>query len=276
MSEICSLKAWLETAIGRHVRALEQRQINHLVSNVFGYHAVQVNLPDWNLLRTSRIMHKWYTQPQVNPSMVKTNLLVAQPEALPFETQSIDLILLPHVLENAYDPHQVLREVERVLVPEGQVIITGFNPFSLWGLRERLLGFAPRLPAPISHWVSPYRVGDWLELLSFDMEDSFLGGYIPYCEQRRWIRRWQFMEYMGRRWWPIGGAVYVVRAVKRVSGMRMVGLDWSKAKPNRRARTVAANQNYPRSYPSNYPPQADNDGTAARVAKQKSRLPQER
>jgi len=244
VTELCSLTAWLETAIGRHVRALEQRQIKSLVSNVFGYHAVQVSLPDWDLLRTSRIMHKWYTQQQVNPSRHSADLLATQPEALPFETQSIDLILLPHVLENAYDPHQVLREVERVLVPEGRVIITGFNPLSLWGLRERMVGIAPRLPAPVAHWVSPHRVSDWLELLSFDMEESFLGGYIPYCEERRWIRRWQFLEYMGRRWWPIGGAVYVIRAVKRVSGMRMVGLDWSHTKQRQRGRSVATNKSH--------------------------------
>jgi len=244
VTELSSLNTWLETAIGRHVRALEQRQINRLVSNVFGYHAVQVSLPEWDLLRTSRIMHKWYTQQPVNPSQPRDDLLAAQPEALPFETQSIDLILLPHVLENAYDPHQVLREVERVLVPEGRVIITGFNPLSLWGLRERMVGLAPRLPAPAAHWVSPYRISDWLELLSFDMEESFLGGYIPYCETPRWIRRWQFMERMGRRWWPIGGAVYVIRAVKRVSGMRMVGLDWSQMKHRHQGRPVATNQSH--------------------------------
>lgn len=242
MSENCRFTTWFQTAIGRHIRAFEQRKINRLVANIFGYHAVQMSLPDWDLLRTNRIMHKWYTQQSINPSMVKTNLIAAQPEALPFETQSIDLILLPHVLENAYDPHQVLREVERVLVPEGQVVVTGFNPLSLWGVRERLPGIEPKLPAPVSHWVSPHRVADWLELLSFDMEDSFLGGYIPYCEQLSWIRRWQFMELIGRRWWPIGGAVYVVRAVKRVSGIRMVGLEWSKVKRRHRARSVATNK----------------------------------
>src|SRR5690625_7466005 len=112
-------------------------------------------------------MHKWYTQQPVNPSQPRDDLLAAQPEALPFETQSIDLILLPHVLENAYDSHQVLREIERVLVPEGLVIITGFNPLSLWGLRYRLVSCAPPLPAPASNWVSPYRLSFWLGSLSF-------------------------------------------------------------------------------------------------------------
>src|SRR5690625_7620783 len=76
------------------------------------------------------------------------------------------------------------------------------------------------------------------------MEESFLGGYIPYCETPRWIRRWQFMERLGRRWWPIGGAVYVIRAVKRVSGMRMLGLDWSQMQHRHQGRPVATNQSH--------------------------------
>src|SRR5690625_4487576 len=231
-----SLNTWLETAIGRHVRALAQRQINRLVSNVFGYHAVQVSLPEWDLLRTSRIMHKWYTQQPVNPSQPRDDLLAAQPEALPFETQSIDVILLLHVFENAYDSHPVLSVLDSVFV------LAGYLPLWVWGHHYHMVGQSPCRPAPAAHWVSPYRIIDWLELLSFDMEESFLGGYIPYCETPRWIRRWQFMERMGRRWWPIGGAVYVIRAVKRVSGMRMVGLDWSQMKHRHQGRPVATNQ----------------------------------
>ena len=68
-------------------------------------------------------------------------------EELPFATHSIDLVVMPHILEFAEDPHQVLREVERVLVPEGHVVITGFNPASLWGLRQYRLA-AGRFAVP--------------------------------------------------------------------------------------------------------------------------------
>ena len=56
------------------------------------------------------------------------------PEQLPFDSRSVDIMLLPHTLEFSDDPHQVLREVSRVLTPEGHAVILGFNPFSLWGL----------------------------------------------------------------------------------------------------------------------------------------------
>src|SRR5690625_7142418 len=97
-------------------------------------------------------MHKWYTQQPVNPSQPRDDLLAAQPEALPFETQSIDLILLPHVLENAYDPHQVLREVERVLVTEGRVIITGFITLSLWGMWVLIVGIVRLIGRAACWW----------------------------------------------------------------------------------------------------------------------------
>jgi SAM-dependent methyltransferase len=65
------------------------------------------------------------------------NALHCDFDALPFPNQSLDLVLLPHTLELARDPHDTLREVERVLVPEGRVVIVGFNPASLWGLRQQ-------------------------------------------------------------------------------------------------------------------------------------------
>ena len=57
---------------------------------------------------------------------------------LPFEAQSVDLIVMPHTLEFTSDPHRLLREAERVLMPEGQLIILGFNSLSLWGARQSL------------------------------------------------------------------------------------------------------------------------------------------
>ena len=101
-------------------------------------------------------------------------------EELPFATHSIDLVVMPHILEFADDPHQVLREVERVLVPEGHVVITGFNPASLWGLRQfcSRLGASPFLPRE-GRFIALPRVKDWLKLLSFDFARGRFGCYAP-------------------------------------------------------------------------------------------------
>jgi hypothetical protein len=123
----------------------------------------------------------------------------------------------------------VLREVERVLIPEGQLIISGFNPASLWGMRQaagHLTGgaFLPR----DGEFISPSRLKDWLKLLNMEVGRGQFGCYAPPFATQKWLHRFGFMEPAGTRWWPYFGAVYVVRAIKRVQGMRLVGPIWNK------------------------------------------------
>jgi len=167
---------------------------------------------------------------------------VAHFEELPFDSQSIDLIVLPHVLEFAQDPHQVLREVERVLRPEGRLTLSGFNPVSLWGARQILLrGVArPFLPRQ-GHFIGAPRMRDWLKLLSFEIDGARYGCYRPPCRTPLWLERTRFLESAGDRWWPICGAVYTLSAVKRVRGMRLIGPAW-KRQAARGAVAVAAPQ----------------------------------
>lgn len=222
--EITTLKQWLDTEPGRYTRHWEQHQIKRLVSNVFGYHAIQIGMPHWDLLCNNRISHKWYTDIDPEATVSKTNLLGCTAEQLPFANESIDLIVLPHVLERSSDPHQVLREVQRVLVAEGQVVICGFNPWSLWGLRNKVPGLEEIWPNDLAQQLAPWRVADWLELLSFEIKAEPQGGYVPFCWQSKWLRGWRFMDKWGSRWWPMFGAFYVLKATKRVNGLTLVGL----------------------------------------------------
>lgn len=231
---------WLESPLGQYVRAWEQRHVDAMVSNAFGYHAIQIGLPHWDLLRANRIPYKAWAHSISAPYGTRAGRLVCAPEQLPFETRSIDLIVMPHTLEWCDEPHQVLREVERVLMPEGRVVITGFNPYSLWGLRESLPGLDLRLPVPVPSQVSPARLKDWFRLLSFELDRGRFGCYVPLCDSRLWLRRWRFMEKAGDRWWPAGGAIYVIAAVKRVSGMRLVGPAWRKGRRRRVRRGAVA------------------------------------
>ena len=154
-------------------------------------------------------------------------------DALPFAAASIDLVILPHALELARDPHLALREVERVLVPEGRAIIVGFNPASLWGTRQRLGRLRQRLSRNAAgelflphtgEFVGYRRLRDWLRLLSFEVEAGRFGCYIPPVTSARWLARFAWMERAGEHWWPVFGALYYIVAVKRVRGMRLVGL----------------------------------------------------
>lgn len=236
------LAQWLATPVGQYVQSWEQKKIDGMVANVFGYHAMQVGQPQWDLLQANRIpnkdrTHSYWDEARHGDLDVA---LYAEPENLPLETQSIDLLILPHVLECSNSPHQVLREAERVLVPEGRVVISGFNPWSLWGAHARLPGLDPVVPVPAHMQVSLGRLKDWFKLLTFEADRGHFGCYAPPCVSAKWLGRWAFMESAGDRWWPVCGAVYVVSAVKRVAGVRLIEPAWKDKKQRvRRAAVVA-------------------------------------
>ncbi len=228
-TSIVRLSEFLRSPAGRYVLDWERRQFDAVVADIFGYHALQLGLPEIDALRENRMplrlcaSDRLLDSPPVSGGHTQV-AVVNRFEELPFETQSIDLVVMPHVLEFAQEPHQVLREVERVLVPEGQVVITGFNPASLWGLRQWLsrLGMAPVLPRE-GQLIGLPRAKDWLKLLSFEANRGRFGCYAPWGRSEKWLGRWAFIEKAGDRWWPVLGSVYLVTAIKRVRGLRLVG-----------------------------------------------------
>lgn len=203
-----------------------------LLADVFGFNAVQLGLPELDFLRSNRMPFR------LTCSMDAGALLQADPVQLPLASHSVDLVVMPHVLEFSLRPHQILREVERILVPEGQAVVTGFNPFSLWGLRRRYRA------DPVFPWDGRYisvpRLKDWFALLGFETRAGAFGCYAPVVEQEKWFRRWHFLEAAGNRWWPYGGAVYIIQAIKRQSGLRLITPKWQDRKARARALATLA------------------------------------
>jgi len=177
---------------------------------VFGFNAVQFGLLDHDLLRTNRMPFKFRCD---EPGAGGACDVLTDLRHLPFAANSVDLVVLPHVLEFSADPHQVLREVERVLVPEGHVLVSGFNPYSMWGVRRGVRRGLHRVAGrrePAFPWVGGYlsmrRIKDWLKLLGFEPHAGWFGCYAPPVTTERWLRRWRFLESAGSRWWPFLGA----------------------------------------------------------------------
>ncbi|MEF7616149.1 methyltransferase domain-containing protein [Aquincola sp. MAHUQ-54] len=227
------LVAWLATPPGRYLLAWEQDRLDRAVVDLFGFHALQLGLPQLDALRANRMPHRWLATdaPQGIAMPPRAVSLHCDFDALPFPSQSLDLVVLPHTLEWARDPHLTLAEVERVLMPEGRVAILGFNPAGLWGLRQRLGrlrrglgGTAPLYLPRASDLIHYRRLRDWLRLLSFEVEGGRFGCYRPALRSERWLDRFGWMDDVGDRWWPVLGSVYFLLAVKRVRGMRLVGL----------------------------------------------------
>ena len=275
---IIGLTSWLDTPAGHYLREWEQAQLDHAVADIFGFHALQLGLGAIDGLRANRMPHRWLAVdgaaatpaadgdagaahdggiPGAPFDTTPTPLAVrCDFDALPFATRSLDLIVLPHALEFARDPHRALAEVDRVLRPEGRLVIAGFNPASLWGLRQRAGRLRRRLrPGGAQSLFLPgegdligwRRLRDWLRLLSFEVEASRFGGYGWPLNRDGWIRRDSWIERAGDRWWSPFGALYFLVAVKRVRGMRLVGMVKSaRAAPATAPAVVARRSEDPR------------------------------
>ncbi len=261
-SKVIDLTDWLKTPPGEYLLAWERAQFNNAVSDIFGYHALQLGLPELDTLLANRMPHQWLaTQFSLTPDAETAHqtpltasssrpiaALVTDSRALPFAGNSLDLVVLPHTLEQSPDPHASLREVERVLVPEGRVVISGLNPASLWGMRQsrghfyRRLGYDDMFLPESGEFIGYWRLRDWLRLLSFEVESARFGCYRPALSHEKWLARFDWMDRAGQRWWPIFGAVYFVVAVKRVRGMRLLGPAWKSRKPVVAAPAAVANK----------------------------------
>ena len=210
---------WFATPLGQYLLAREQAYFDKAVADVFGYNAFQLGMPGIDLLRGSRIALQCRVDP-VGPAAMRADF-----RDLPIASNSADLVVLPHVLEFSDDPHQILREVARVLLPEAQVMIACFNPWSLWGFR-RFFGRKARYPWN-GHFINLPRLKDWCALLGLEISAGRMNCYVPPCASEKWLGRFEFMEAAGDRWWPIAGGVYFLQAVKRVRGMRLIMPKWS-------------------------------------------------
>lgn len=232
----------MDSPPGRYLLAWEQNCLDEAVADLFGYHALQVGLPLLEGLRANRMPYRWSAWGAADgvlmQAMQQDGLpdLHAEAVALPFPAASLDLVVLPHTLELSLEPHAALREVERVLVPEGRVVICGLNPASLWALRQRRARLYQRLGRgrlylpDMGEFIGYGRLRDWLRLLSFEVEVAHFGCYRPAVRSPQWLERWAWMDQLGPRWWPIFGSAYFVVATKRVHGMRLLGPAWSPAR----------------------------------------------
>lgn len=212
------MQGWYESDLGRYVLDRELDWFDAVSSDIFGFNALQVGECGIDFLRANRM-------PQRYCAGLEAGGLRCVAEHLPIASQSLDLLALPHVLEFSQHPHQVLREAERVLRPEGRLLIVGFNPLSLWGLR-RLAGRRDAVGPWHGRFIHLTRLKDWLALLGFELAGGRMACYAPPVNRLRCLSRFGFLESAGDRWWALGGGVYLIHAVKRVHGMRLIAPKW--------------------------------------------------
>jgi SAM-dependent methyltransferase len=223
---------WFAGPLGARVVREETALARLALEDVFGFELLQLGTwgPARHLLAGARTQHTTLLAPNLSPGVT----LRAPFASLPFPSDSIDAILLPHTLELVEDPYAVLREAERVLCAEGCLMICGFNPFSGWGAR-RLFGQylrRPAFPPQTRRMLSERRLRDWMALLDFEVASVY--GYLGPMPVTRRPRKLadgtvRQAEYRVRR--PMTAGAYLLKARKRVQTLTLV-------RPRRRARNL--------------------------------------
>ncbi len=226
-SQLCrhELRTWYQTPLGKALAEKETEELEAVLPSLFGYHLLQTSLHiDSSYLAKSMIRHKIIVDID-NKNLSGSLNMHSDASNLAIASDSIDVAILHHTLDVDIAPHQVLREADRVLVPEGRVIILGFNPWSSWGVRHVVNLCYGRCPWKL-RFLSPSRIKDWLVLLGFEIEEVKTFFYHPPISSPLLIKKTPTFEKMGSKLWPAFGGTYLLVARKQVSTLTQIRPRW--------------------------------------------------
>jgi len=220
---------WLDTDMGKVLLAVESQKIEQLLPGRYFKNVVQFGMPAYsimdNVTAKSRSTVDFSTRRGANVSVVSDF------KSLPFGAHSVDLAILPHSLDYVENPHNFLRELTQIMVPDGTVLLTGFQPFSLWGISKVMHVLRPKSPWA-GRFLTTGRVQDWLSLMGYRIQAGGMTMYRPPIARGEVFRKLEFLESAGDRWWPMLGAVYVI-----VARLETIGVVPVSRMPIRRAFT---------------------------------------
>ena len=224
---IQSLRDWYASPAGEHLYEELQDSLSQVLPGLFGYYAVQVGAlsEEADLLQSSRIGQKIYMTLEPRQGTVAASAL-----ALPFQHDSLDLIVLLHTLDFSPDPHQVIREAHRVLISEGHLVVIAFNPVSMMGLAKLALLRSRRVPWS-GHFYTARRLRDWFSLLDLAVIETRHIGLRPPVRNLRIQQRLGFLSHAKRYGLARLGNVQVFVAKKRVLTLTPRPQPWRATNP---------------------------------------------
>ena len=216
---------WLKSPLGAALLRQESRVVEEALDGIFGEECLQLGV--WGESRTFTRFTRTQRCAVIGASAAGGPSAVANFHQLPIESDSIDAVLLPHTLDYSDRPHEILREVDRVLRANGQIVILGFKPAGLWGLRRLIPGAG--MPPGADQLISERRLRDWLKLLDMRIQSS-LRYFFRWPLPRRKVNPSPKWELRGQALWPELAACYMLTAQKRVSTLTPVKPLW-RSKP---------------------------------------------
>lgn len=221
------LSEWFRATPGRLILEAEIEQLSRILPSLFGYYLVQVGrLSPVDMLAHTRVLNAFIVEIDENLSECGYPRLLGSPDALPLASDSVDALLLPHVLEFEERPHEALREAQRALIPEGSLLISGFNPWSLLGL-SRVLLRRRGLPPWTGHFLGLNRLKDWMVLLGFEIATIETCFFRPPLRSEPLMSRLGMLERAGARVCPYLAGAYLVVAKKKVIPLTPIRPRWA-------------------------------------------------
>jgi len=261
---ITQLSPWFSEPCGQLLLEAEQETVSEILPSLFGYHLLQMSVSEsTDFSQASPIHHRVTLRTRVindttenclpeiqlteSGSRNKKNCLVSDFDCLPIESDSVDVVVLHHVLDFAPNPHQVLKEVNRILIPRGHVIIIGFNPFSFFGLWKMVASIFTKN----FHWryssIAKKRLFDWFKLLDLEKAKVTHTFFRPPCKNSLLLKRLSFLENIGSKLAKPFGGVYIVLARKDIYAVTPIKAPWEK-NSKRLMGMATARPSSPRSY----------------------------
>lgn len=228
VAELCgrraALRDWFDDVLGAMLLEQEQAALDEVLQDLFGYYLLQLGwVSPRDILTESRIRMRMVMDVD-RPQGLDYPFVRARPEMVPLQGDSLDVVVLQHTLEFADDPHEVLREVDRMLIPEGHVVIVAFNPWSYWGAWRMLRRRRKQRFPWCGRFLSVTRMKDWMGLLGFDTVQVVPLFFRPPLRHEGVMRRLRFMEGAGARAWPLLAGVNIMVAQKRVATLTPIKL----------------------------------------------------
>ncbi|HVC28286.1 MAG TPA: methyltransferase domain-containing protein [Gammaproteobacteria bacterium] len=215
------LNSWFERRMGAYLLRQERVMLREVLPTVFGYFLVQAGAwgPAGELLESSAIRARFMLDQQYAAGIQ----ICALPGDLPFSSDSVDALLLPHTLEHSKDPARILREAERVLMGEGHLIVLGFHPWGLWAMQQRFNVATP--------WAGDYvgagRLREWLTVLGFEILSIRHYLFRPPFQNRLLLRS----TFLDRLHWRMTASAYMLVARKRVFALTPLRLKRVRPRP---------------------------------------------
>ncbi|MDF1760389.1 MAG: class I SAM-dependent methyltransferase [Coxiellaceae bacterium] len=234
--QIIAMQRWYQAPPGDLVTALEREQLATILPNFFGQYALQMGgPPNLALLESSPIKQQFHVLPKVKCTDQLHSIEVDFTE-MPFAPNSVDLVVIDHLLEFIESPRQLLSQVYQCLAPHGHLVVLGFAPWSLWGI-HRWMHRRKGIPWSGHFWRSD-KVEYWLREIGYGaMEKEYFCYQGPLnCTRSARVRT--AVEMVGQFCWAGCGGIYSVVAQKQINTMTPIKASWW-ARKERPATTCA-------------------------------------